>query len=341
MKKVLLATSNKDKFKIVKYILHKAGLKENEYEILSLKDINYNGPDEKESGGIAERARNKAISVKENLSNPEEYEYIIGIDDGIELKGTVRENVKDHIKMILFENYLEEKESIIFPRAYCCIDKFGRMYETIAEIKYTYKHKDNLTVEPNSYPLSQVMVPIGGDRSLTEMSEEDADEYCWESCKDKVIEMVEKMVEKKPEELRKLNLIIIFSKDLKKALFCIRAKQPYKGMYNFVGGQVEPGETNDEAAYRELFEETGIRCDDVELDHFMDFNYYKYGNNLQVYYGILKHDVELVEEKNKLEWVDIGEELLDNSKFGGNYNIAHMIKQILVYLDNGTGIDKY
>lgn len=29
----------------------------------------------------------------------------------------------------------------------------------------------------------------------------------------------------------------------------------------------------------------------------MDLNYFKYENNLQVYYGILKHKVTLVEEK--------------------------------------------
>ena len=73
----------------------------------------------------------------------------------------------------------------------------------------------------------------------------------------------------------KLNLIVVFSKDLDKVLFCIRAKEPYKGMYNFVGGKVEEGETNDFAAYRELFEETGISKKDIELDHFMDLNYFK------------------------------------------------------------------
>jgi len=73
----------------------------------------------------------------------------------------------------------------------------------------------------------------------------------------------------------------------------------------------------------------------------MDLNYFKYENNLQVYYGILKHKVNLVEEKNKLEWVTINEELLDNSKFAGNYNISHIIKQIKVFLKNGTEIDKY
>ena len=141
--------------------------------------------------------------------------------------------------------------------------------------------------------------------------------------------------------MRKLNLIVIFNEDLSKTLFCIRAKEPYRGLYNFVGGKVEENETNEEAAYRELFEETGISNKDVKLDHFMDLNYFKYENNLQVYYGILKHEVNLVEEKNKLEWVTINDELLNNSKFAGNYNIPHIIRQIKVYLENGTEIDKY
>lgn len=142
--------------------------------------------------------------------------------------------------------------------------------------------------------------------------------------------------------MKKLNLIVVFNKNLSKTLFCIRAKEPYKGMYNFVGGKVEENESNDDAAYRELFEETGISNKDIKLEHFMDLNYFKYENNLQVYYGILKHEVNLVEEKNKLEWVTINEELLDNSRFAGNYNIPHIIRQIKVYLaNNDTEIDKY
>lgn len=134
--------------------------------------------------------------------------------------------------------------------------------------------------------------------------------------------------------MKKLNLIVVFNKSLDKILFCIRAKEPYKGLYNFVGGKIEKNETNDEAAYRELFEETGISNEDIELDHFMDLNYFKDEKNLQVYYGILKHEVVLVEEKNKLEWVTINDELLDNSSFAGNYNIPHIIRQIKIYLES-------
>ena len=63
--------------------------------------------------------------------------------------------------------------------------------------------------------------------------------------------------------MRKLNLIVVFNKELDKSLFCIRAKEPYKGMYNFVRGKVEEGETNDDVAYRELFEETGISKENI------------------------------------------------------------------------------
>lgn len=136
--------------------------------------------------------------------------------------------------------------------------------------------------------------------------------------------------------MRKLNLIVVFNKDLSNCLFCIRAKEPYKGMYNFVGGKVEEGEKNDDAAYRELFEETGISNNDIKLDHFMDLNYFKYENNLQVYYGILENEVKLVEEKNKLEWVKIDDGLLNNDKFAGNYNIPHIIRQIKEFLKCDT-----
>lgn len=133
--------------------------------------------------------------------------------------------------------------------------------------------------------------------------------------------------------MKKLNLIVVFNPNMTQGLFCIRAKEPYKGLYNFVGGKIEPGETNEEAAYRELFEETGISNKDIELDYFMDLNYFKYGNSLQVFYGILKHEVVLIEEKNKLEWVTLNDELLNIEKFAGNYNIPHIIRQVKVYLN--------
>ena len=136
--------------------------------------------------------------------------------------------------------------------------------------------------------------------------------------------------------MRKLNCIVVFNKDLNKVLFCTREEEPYKGLYNFVGGKVEENETDYKAAYRELFEETGICNTDIDLDHFMDINYFKYGNSIQVFYGILKNEIKLIEEKNKLEWLKINDELLNNKKFAGNYNIPHIIRQIKIYLKEKT-----
>jgi ADP-ribose pyrophosphatase YjhB (NUDIX family) len=64
-------------------------------------------------------------------------------------------------------------------------------------------------------------------------------------------------------------------KKKEKLLFCKRAKPPYMGLLNFVGGKLEPGESSEAAAYRELFEETGISRSDIELHRLMDMTYYQ------------------------------------------------------------------
>ena len=76
-------------------------------------------------------------------------------------------------------------------------------------------------------------------------------------------------------EFRHCNCIVIFNKNKDKLLFCKRAKDPYKGLYNFVGGKLEKGESSKDAAYRELYEETGITKQDIELHRLMDMTYYQ------------------------------------------------------------------
>ena len=56
------------------------------------------------------------------------------------------------------------------------------------------------------------------------------------------------------------NCIVVFNNEKDKILFCKRKKNPYKGLYHFVGGKLESEETSEAAAYRELQEETGIRA---------------------------------------------------------------------------------
>lgn len=130
--------------------------------------------------------------------------------------------------------------------------------------------------------------------------------------------------------MKKMNVIVIFDKELKKTLMCKRTKEPYIGMYNLVGGKIEKENDGLNEAYRELTEETNIQKDDVDLVYFMNLSYIKWNKELEVYYGILNKDVTLIEEVNKLEWVDINDNFFDMNKYAGEGNIGHIIEEIKI-----------
>ena len=133
--------------------------------------------------------------------------------------------------------------------------------------------------------------------------------------------------------MKQYNVIVIFNKDMNKTLMCKRTKEPYKGMYNLVGGKIEKENDGLNEAYRELVEETNISKKDVELKHFMNIEYITFNKSLEVYYGILNKEVELVEEVNKLEWLDINNNFFDTSKYAGEGNIGHIIEEIKIELN--------
>lgn len=126
----------------------------------------------------------------------------------------------------------------------------------------------------------------------------------------------------------KFNLIMVINKDINKLLFCYRNKKPYKDRYNFVGGKIESRENSISAAYRELFEETGISNDKINLIRYIDLNYWLEDVFIEVYYGVLKDDIELVPEKNELFWIDLNQNFYDNDIFAGDGLIGHIITHL-------------
>ena len=134
--------------------------------------------------------------------------------------------------------------------------------------------------------------------------------------------------------MKKYNVIVFFNKNLSKTLMCKRTKEPYKGMLNLVGGKIERENDGINEAYRELREETNINCDDISLIHFMNIEYVTLDKYLEVYYGILNKDVNLVEEVNKLEWIDMNDNFFDMRKYAGEGNIGHIIEEIKIELNN-------
>ncbi len=130
--------------------------------------------------------------------------------------------------------------------------------------------------------------------------------------------------------MKKYNVIVVFDKELKNTLMCKRTKEPYIGKYNLVGGKIEKENDGLNEAYRELVEETAISKDDIDLKYFMNIEYVSFDIDIEVYYGILNKNVELVEEVNKLEWIDINDNFFDINKYAGEGNIGHIIEEIKI-----------
>lgn len=110
-----------------------------------------------------------------------------------------------------------------------------------------------------------------------------------------------------------LSLSLIFNPTKDKVLMCFHKKI---GQWNYIGGRSQNNETAWNLSYRELQEETGITSDDVTLTFVREektiatADYYPMHHlskdwDIFVTAGILKYDVELVEEKNHLKWIDI------------------------------------
>ena len=127
------------------------------------------------------------------------------------------------------------------------------------------------------------------------------------------------------------NCIMVFSLDGRRLLFCKRTKDPYKGLYNLVGGKIEKEEDGFEAAYRELREETGIETDKIQLNHMMDFTYYNQNCYVEVYVGKISEEITLIEEAHPLMWLSVDENYFDSKKFAGEGNIGHMVEQVRIY----------
>ena len=128
-----------------------------------------------------------------------------------------------------------------------------------------------------------------------------------------------------------LNLIVVFDKTHTKVLLCKRRKEPYLGLYNFVGGHVEDGEDGFSAAYRELYEETSITKADITLTHFMDLNYCLYDMVIEVYFGYLSEDIEVSGEENELLWLPKQQDYFDMTRFAGEGNMGHIMELIDQY----------
>ena len=101
----------------------------------------------------------------------------------------------------------------------------------------------------------------------------------------------------------------------------------------FVGGKIEPGESGSHAAYRELFEETGISDRDIKLIHLMDFSYPLDPCYVEVYAGQLIHDAAVKGDENPLFWSGLDCDFFDMKQYAGEGNIGHIMEHVKLNSD--------
>lgn len=132
--------------------------------------------------------------------------------------------------------------------------------------------------------------------------------------------------------MKKYNLVLVYDESKENILMCKREKEPYKGMFNLVGGKIEQDETDIESAYRELEEETGIANQDIELKPLMNLEYLVQDKEIKVFIGRLKRTIKLIEEVNKLVWINKNENFYNLKEYAGEGNIWHMVKHADNYM---------
>ena len=132
--------------------------------------------------------------------------------------------------------------------------------------------------------------------------------------------------------MKKLNLIAVYRSDGRQLLMCRRRRDPYRGLLNLVGGKVEPGEPDEAAAYRELFEETALTAADIRLIPVMELRYFSEDFSLSVFAGTLTGSTVPHGDENELLWVDADSDFSDCTRFAGDGNLLHILRVCSMHL---------
>lgn len=190
MKKILIATTNQSKFKIVSELLKSSGF--NDCDFFCLKDIDLKIEDKPEQGDILNRAKQKALDVYNNLSDKnifDEFDIVLGVDDGIEIKSRIEPNVKKILPDIFENKVLQDNEIVNICRAFYFLNSDLKHYGVVTKIPFMYKtsQKDlEKCWKESSYPLSYVLYTLNSNKTVSELDEKSSHEYYLSYCKEQL-----------------------------------------------------------------------------------------------------------------------------------------------------------
>lgn len=149
----------------------------------SLESVGLGGLDIAEVGNIEDRAKDKAFFISDNYADiASDFDFIIGIDDGFEIKSKIEPEVKKLLPHILGGDLLKENEIIYDCRAICLIKPDASTVRTILRLPFKYKRNLDAAFKDNSYPLSHTLTPVNDDRFIVDLSEDEQFNYYLEQC---------------------------------------------------------------------------------------------------------------------------------------------------------------
>lgn len=109
-----------------------------------------------------------------------------------------------------------------------------------------------------------------------------------------------------------------------------RNKKPndvHQGKWISVGGKLEKGETPEECAKREIFEETGLTVLDMDFSGIITFPEFTPGNDWYTYvFKVTKFEGQVIEDspEGTLEWVPY-DQVLSKPTWEGDYEMFKWI----------------
>jgi 8-oxo-dGTP diphosphatase len=85
-----------------------------------------------------------------------------------------------------------------------------------------------------------------------------------------------------------------------------KAHDMHEGKWNGLGGKLDPGESPEECAVREIFEEAGLRVRNLQLKGFLTFPLFANDEDWYVFVYVVKDfEGELIDSpEGNLRWVD-------------------------------------
>lgn len=132
-------------------------------------------------------------------------------------------------------------------------------------------------------------------------------------------------------------VIFLITRDLREVLMLKRLKDPFKGLFNGIGGLVKASETVYQVAYRECCEEIGEENTPVNLTWLVKINLPS-AVTLDIFYALVDKFKLPDCNEGELKWVKVSDaKQIDNENIAGDGEIPYCLKFIEnIYKERGN-----